>query len=60
MHWLIFEKKDLCLKGGGDGKITADFSGQIVSLSSVKTESIIFKIVRIGKINWQNVPKFAL
>ena len=35
------------LKGGGQVKITADFFGQIYSLSSVKTENIIFKIFGI-------------
>ena len=35
------------LKGGGHGKITADFFGQIYSLSSVKTENVIFKIFGI-------------
>ena len=37
----------LILKGGGHEKITADFFGQIFSLSSVKTENIIFKIFGI-------------
>ena len=32
---------------GGHGKITADFIGQIFSLSSVKTENIIFIIFGI-------------
>ena len=35
------------LKGGGHGKITADFIGQIFSLSSVKTKNIIFIIFGI-------------
>ena len=35
------------LKGGGHGKITADFFGQIYSLSSVKTDNVIFKIFGI-------------
>ena len=35
------------IKGRGHGKITADFFGQIYSLSSVKTENVIFKIFGI-------------
>ena len=38
------------LKGGGHEKITADFFGQIFSLSSVKTENIILKFLEFIKV----------
>ena len=38
------------LKGGGHGKITADFFGQIYSLNSVKTESVILKFLEFTKV----------
>ena len=46
-RYKMFCCQQVYLKGGGHGKIIADFIGQIFSLSSVKTENIIFIIFGI-------------